>query len=56
MWPQTELVLHLKKRLAFICVTLEDTTRITHKFETIYSIDGDPPAVPPPTDRSLIGR
>lgn len=55
MWPQTELLLHLKKRSAFINITLEDITRITDRFETIYSIDSDPSAAPP-ADRSLIGR
>ncbi|WP_454700010.1 hypothetical protein [Arthrobacter humicola] len=56
LWPQTELVQHLKKRSAFINITLEDITRITDRFETIYSIDEDPQAVPPPADRSVIGR
>lgn len=56
LWPQTELVQHLKKRSAFINITLEDITRFTDRFDTIYSIDGDPHAVPPPADRSLIGR
>ncbi|MDQ1060353.1 putative nucleotidyltransferase [Arthrobacter globiformis] len=55
-WPSTELFLHLKKRSAFISITLEDITRITDRFETIYSIDEDPQAAPPPSDRSLIGR
>lgn len=32
MWPQTELVQHLKKRSAFINITLEDITKITHTF------------------------
>ena len=54
LWPQTELVQHLKKRSAFINITLEDITRITDRFDTIYSIDGDAQAVPPPVDRSLI--
>jgi hypothetical protein len=35
---------------------LEDITRIADRFETIHSIDGGPQAVPPPADRSLIGR
>lgn len=56
MWPQTELVRHLKKRSAFINITLEDITRITGSVETIYCIDADTGAVPPPDDRSLIGR
>lgn len=56
LWPQTELVLHLKKRSSFFNITLEDITRITDSFDTIYSIDSDPQAVPPPADRSLIGR
>ena len=56
MWPQTELVRHLKKRSAFINITLEDITRITDTFEILYSIDADPGAVPPPADRTLIGR
>lgn len=55
-WPQTELFLHLKKRSAFINITLEDITRITDRFETLYSIDDDPQAVPPPADRTLTGR
>jgi predicted nucleotidyltransferase len=55
-WPSTELFLHLKKRSAFINITLEAITRITDRFETIYSIDGDFQAVPPPADRTLIGR
>lgn len=56
MWPQTELVRHLKKRSAFINITLEDITRITDTFETLYSIDEDPGTVPPPADRTLVGR
>lgn len=56
LWPQTELVQHLKKRSAFINITLEDITRITDRSDTIYSIDGDPQAVPPLDERSLIGR
>jgi hypothetical protein len=55
-WPSTELFLHLKKRSAFINITVEEITRFTDNFETIYSIDGDLEAVPPPADRSLIGR
>ncbi|MFE5837313.1 hypothetical protein [Arthrobacter sp. NPDC056493] len=55
-WPSTELFLHLKKRSAFINITLEDITRITDRFQSIYSIDADPLAVPPPADRTLIGR
>lgn len=54
--PQTELVLHLKKRSAFINITIEDITRITDSFDTIYGIDSDPDTVPAPPDRSLIGR
>jgi hypothetical protein len=56
MWPLTELVQHLKKRPAFINITLEDITRITDRSETIYSIDVDSQAAPPPADRSLVGR
>jgi hypothetical protein len=56
MWPSTELFLHLKKRSSFINITLEDIAQLTDKFETIYQIDDDPRAVPPPADRSLIGR
>ncbi|MGY2747875.1 hypothetical protein [Arthrobacter sp. UYCu723] len=58
MWPQTELFLHLKKRSAFINITLEDITRITDRFETIYSVDEDhqAQAVPPPAERLLVGR
>lgn len=55
-WPSTELFLYLKNRSAFINITVEDITRFTESFETIYSIDGDLQAVPPPADRSLIGR
>lgn len=54
--PSTELFLHLKKRSAFINITVEDIARFTDSFETIYSIDGDLQTVPPPADRSLIGR
>lgn len=56
MWPQTELVQHLKKRSAFINITLEDITHLTDRSETIYSIDADPQAAPPPADRTLVGR
>lgn len=56
MWPQTELVQHLRKRSAFINITLEDITQLTDRSETIYSIDADPQAAPPPVDRSLVGR
>jgi len=56
MWPSTELFLHLKKRSAFISITLEDITRLTANFRTIYRIDDDRQAVPPPPDRALIGR
>lgn len=56
MWPSTELFLHLKKRSAFISITLEDITRLTSNFRTIYRVDDDREAVPPPTDRALVGR
>ncbi|WP_426765023.1 hypothetical protein ACP3TD_01525 [Pseudarthrobacter sp. 1G09] len=60
MWPQTELVQHLKKRSAFSNITLEDITRFTDRSETIYSIDididTDTKAVPPPADRTLVSR
>ena len=56
MWPLTELVQHLKKRSAFINITVEDITRITDQSETIYSIDEDPKSAPSPADRTLIGR
>jgi hypothetical protein len=56
LWPYTELVQHLKNRSAFINITTEDITRLTNRSETIYSIDADPDAVPPPADRNLIGR
>lgn len=56
LWPQTELARYLKNRSAFISITIEDITKITDRFETIYSIDGDSQATPPPADRSLIGR
>jgi hypothetical protein len=46
MWPLTELVQHLKKRAAFINITVEDITRITDRSETIYSIDADPSEPP----------
>lgn len=55
LWPSTELFLHLKKRSAFISITLEDISLLTDRFETIYRIDDDPQAVPP-SDRTLIGR
>lgn len=51
LWPSTELFLHLKNRSAFISITLEDITRLTANFKTVYRID-----VPPPSDRALIGR
>lgn len=53
MWPLTELLRHLKNLAAFINITLEDITRITG---TLYSIDEDRAAVPPPADRTLICR
>ena len=56
MWPMTELVQHLKKRSAFISITVEDITRITDRSETIYSIDADPRATPPPAGRTFVGR
>ncbi|MGY4542541.1 hypothetical protein ACVWY0_002465 [Arthrobacter sp. UYNi723] len=56
MWPLTELVQHLKKRSAFINITLEDITRITDRYQTICSVDTDPQAAPPPAERTLIGR
>lgn len=56
MWPQTELVRHLNNRSAFINITLEDITRITGTFDTLYSIDEDRAAAPPPADGTLIGR
>jgi hypothetical protein len=42
IWPQTELFLHLKKHSAFMNTALEDITMITPRFETSYSIDGEP--------------
>lgn len=56
MWPSTELFLHLKNRSSFISITLEDITRLTANFRTIYRIDDDPNAVPLPSDRTPIGR
>lgn len=56
MWPSTELFMHLKNRSAFINITLEDISRLTGSFETIYSIASDHQAVPAPADRTLIGR
>lgn len=56
LWPQTELFLLLRKRSAFINITLEDITRITDRFETIYSVDEDQQAVPQPAERLLVGR
>jgi predicted nucleotidyltransferase len=53
LWPQTELFLHLKKRSAYINITLEDVSLLTETYETIYSIDDDPQAVTPPSDRQL---
>ncbi|MEV7574969.1 hypothetical protein AB0P28_17935 [Pseudarthrobacter sp. NPDC089323] len=56
LWPYTELVQHLRQRSAFISITTEDITRLADRSETIYSIDDDPQAVPPPADRTLVGR
>jgi hypothetical protein len=56
MWPSTELFLYLKKRSAFISITLEDITRLTAYFRTIHRIDDDQQAIQPPLDRTLIGR
>jgi hypothetical protein len=56
MWPLTELVQHLKNRSAFLNITTEDIALLTDRFDTIYSVDADPDAVPPPADRTLIGR
>lgn len=44
------------RRSAFTNVTLEDINWLTDRAETIYSIDTDPQAVPPPADRTLVGR
>jgi hypothetical protein len=46
----------LKKRSSFINITLEDITRLTDRFETIYSMDADPQALRPPANSALIGR
>lgn len=56
LWPSTELFMYLKNRSAFINITLEDIARLTDSYETIYTIDDDPTAVPTPADRTLIGR
>lgn len=56
LWPYTELVQHLKNRSAFLSITTENIALLTDRSETIYSIDTDPDAVPPPYDRTLIGR
>jgi hypothetical protein len=57
MWPQTELVRLLKKRSAFINITLEDITRISGTFDTIYSIDEDRArSRPRPTEPSSEGE
>jgi hypothetical protein len=56
LWPYTELVQHLKQRSAFINITTEDIARLTDRSATIYSIDQDLQAVPPPADRTLVGR
>jgi len=56
LWPQAELLLYLKNKSAFINITTEDVSKITSQFETIYSINDDPQAVPAPVDAVLIGR
>lgn len=55
-WPQKELVQHLRNRSAALSITLENIDRFTDTSEVVYTIDGDPGAVPPPHDRGLVGR
>jgi hypothetical protein len=48
LWPQTELVQHLKNRSTAINITLENIDHITEQSQTIYTIAEDTAAVPPP--------
>ena len=48
LWPQTELVQHLKNRSTAINITLENIDHITEQSLTIYTIADDSAAVPPP--------
>lgn len=47
-WPIRELLMILKKRSPAISITNEDVSRFTDRFETVYSVDNDPDAIPPP--------
>jgi hypothetical protein len=49
-WPIRELRMILKNRSPAISITDEDISKITDRFEVVYSVGDDPDAIPPPRD------
>lgn len=52
-WPARELRMILKNRSPVISITDEDVSRITDRFEIVYTVSDDPGAIPPPADAVL---
>jgi predicted nucleotidyltransferase len=49
-WPSRELRMILKNRSPAISITNEDISKLTDRFEIVYTVGDDPDAIPPPPD------
>ena len=47
-WPARELRMILKNRSSAISITNEDIRELTERFNVVYTVGGDPDAIPPP--------
>jgi len=50
LWPARELRMILKNRSPAISITNEDISKLTDRFEIVYTVGDDPGAIPPPPD------
>jgi predicted nucleotidyltransferase len=49
-WPSRELKMILKNRSPAISITNEDVSKLTSRFEIVYTVSSDPRAIQPPPD------
>jgi hypothetical protein len=49
-WPSRELRMILKNRSPAISITNEVISKLTDRFEIVYTVGNDPDAIPPPPD------
>jgi len=49
-WPSRELRMILKNRSPAISITNEVISKLTDRFEIVYTVGNDPGAIPPPPD------